>query len=74
MLGLSFLKLSVPWAIHEDSRGIRSCREDDRMISLSKATEQEILQEPMSSASLTQGQTGSSAAPVAISWATEESK
>lgn len=72
--GCSFWRLSVLWATHEDSRGIRNCREDDRMISLSKTTDQEILQASMTSALPTQGQTRSSAAPVAISWAIEESK
>lgn len=68
-LGLFFLKAEVLWAIHEDSAGIRSCREDDRMISLRKTTDQEILQASMTSALLAQGRTRSSAASVATSWA-----
>lgn len=44
------------------------------MISLSKTTDQEILQASMTSALLAQGWTRSSAASVATSWATEDSK
>lgn len=47
MLRCSFRKLLVLWAVHEDSRGTRNCRKDDKMIGLSKTSDSEILQASM---------------------------